>query len=857
MPAVCACCGGPSDRTVRASATRVEGKRVIRTKTSSWDVPHCSACAAHDDAWPTADGLEILVLTLLTCGIYLYFYVNRRRRALALCMASCARPRQAISYLGWHGTVHRFEIASPAFAQAFLAANAKKVVGADATARQLLDTPPVPPAPPLVVAQSPRPAPPPPSPSPRTKTGFFGPNDSITVAGRNLHGPLAYVMPHDDNADASTIITSLRVGNGFQAADLPYWPSYSEATPAQRAVYLDWLAGGRCDPKVPIGYVFIHFYGLERRVLVEGVDHAIVHAELNRLLSIYVGTNRSFRTYANALLTFMTLPTVPSLSEAVMDGRLGSRADRDATALAGTLAWFHAQRRPLPARYAWIVASEMEDAKRGAVVTRAGAELEELFSIRYRERFGDGLTLVAAKRPQVVSYHPGSPNLLRSSRGWQVSLPNVLGRTTQFKPLVELWNECVADLKKLSFARRDNVDAPLTGDAWLALPPELRAEHDHPDHERWEAAIAGAPRLGAFRVIAAGRLAALAGFEVNGRVTGARLRRAVEMAAHLGFAVEPDARVHARTVPVAAELAIWRTDATTPPDVGLWRSIHTMLALTLSIALADGNVSDEEAQTVHTLIANLFPLDDALRTRVAALRLILTRQPAGATALARKLKETRTASELAKIGRVLVTVAAVDGVITEGEHRALKSLYKAMGVASTELDAAIVASKARLESDTPVSARAAGQSSVGEAIPQPNQPAAPALDRAAIDAILAETREVAAMLSEVLDKEDDDAHEHSGPTAEPQAPPNGHGAEHSENTWPTLDLRYHGILRELLTRPTWTAGEIRTLASRSKLMPGAVLEALNSWSEEQFGDDVIEEAGDWRINTHLLERATA
>ena len=109
MPVVCACCGARSETTQRVIATRVEGKRVIRTKTSWWDIPYCGACCAHDREWPAASALGILILTAFTCGIYLYFYFQRRQRALAMCTASCARPQRAIAYLGWHGTVHRFD----------------------------------------------------------------------------------------------------------------------------------------------------------------------------------------------------------------------------------------------------------------------------------------------------------------------------------------------------------------------------------------------------------------------------------------------------------------------------------------------------------------------------------------------------------------------------------------------------------------------------------------------------------------------------------------------------------------------------------------------------------------------------
>jgi hypothetical protein len=41
-------------------------------------------------------------------------------------------------------------------------------------------------------------------------------------------------------------------------------------SPGCRGAYLDWLASDRSDASCPVGYVFIYFYGLERRVLADG-----------------------------------------------------------------------------------------------------------------------------------------------------------------------------------------------------------------------------------------------------------------------------------------------------------------------------------------------------------------------------------------------------------------------------------------------------------------------------------------------------------------------------------------------------------------------------------------------------------
>jgi hypothetical protein len=61
----------------------------------------------------------------------------------------------------------------------------------------------------------------------------------------------------------------------------------------------------------------------------------------------------------------------------------------------------------------------------------------------------------------------------------------------------------------------------------------------------------------------------------------------------------------------------------------------------------------------------------------------------------------------------------------------------------------------------------------------------------------------------------------------------------------------------LLSRQVWTTAEVREIATRAKMMPGAILEVLNGWSEERFGDYVIEEANGWRIHADVVERRSA
>ena len=56
---------------------------------------------------------------------------------------------------------------------------------------------------------------------------------------------------------------------------MSYWPSYSSIEPSSRAAYLEWLSTGRSDPNAYIGYVFLFFYGIERRLLQDAQDDPV------------------------------------------------------------------------------------------------------------------------------------------------------------------------------------------------------------------------------------------------------------------------------------------------------------------------------------------------------------------------------------------------------------------------------------------------------------------------------------------------------------------------------------------------------------------------------------------------------
>ena len=90
--------------------------------------------------------------------------------------------------------------------------------------------------------------------------------------------------------------------------DIGYYPSYERLTPKQRTVYLHWLQD--ISAPVPIGYVFIFYYGLERFLLTEKYEAAL---NMMVLLRKHHNNGSLFAYSADAMLVGCLLHNRPDL----------------------------------------------------------------------------------------------------------------------------------------------------------------------------------------------------------------------------------------------------------------------------------------------------------------------------------------------------------------------------------------------------------------------------------------------------------------------------------------------------------------------------------------------------------------
>jgi len=670
------------------------------------------------------------------------------------------------------------------------------------------------------------------------------PGESVEVAGVNLPGGMLYIGGRLKALNGGTepcLIsgqhTVARVGN-YRARQMGYWPSYIEASPEERRAYLNWLSEGRSNPDCDIGYVFLFFYGLERRVIVDSRDDPsarndwpTIVVELRRLLAIYGEKSGSFNRYAGELLGWIELdgksnqlykqpvPDFPRTYELPPYLRLA-------------LGQAAVDRAPLPAHLAlaWIRLSP--ECYLRTAATRCPNEFERLFAQRYHEVLGPGLVLPKNRTKLKFVYQAASAGL----RGANITMafgdvPDVTALTAPIRKLMEIASQCTDELGSYSRLVGKDPGAAGTLEGLLLLPATL-----WPDTTQAKLrALTAQMREGRLSLPLKELLDVLGGTNqvVNrDRVRG--LARALEGAEIgmepnvLGGAKAPDEQ---DTVVLFAQ-PLMDSDV----DVGS-RAEYQTAALTLqlasAVAQADGVFHDREVAHLRAEIEGWAHLTLAERRRLHAHLQWLTTSPMNLAVLKKKLEPLpTTAREM--LAAFMATLAQADGIVSPDEVKFLEKVYKALGVEPKRVFSDIHAAGSGGASVSTVQAEKQGFR----------------LDAERIAALQEDTVRVSALLSKIFAEEDDS-------TPAPAAPAPESELENEANAPLGLDEDHSALLRLLLSRPEWTRAELEDAAADLDLMLDGAMEQVNEAAFEAFDEPLFEGENPISVNTKLLEKIEA
>jgi tellurite resistance protein len=637
-----------------------------------------------------------------------------------------------------------------------------------------------------------------------SKARWLPQDEFIEIAGEKISGGMIYVGEDRNSrygsSEPSLINPKLKVARGI--VDIAerltsYWSSYDSISPEARRAYLQWLSSGRKAPHANIGYVFLFFYGLERRVFVDAkTDRAAaaetpsIIAEVERLLSIY-GENHSFNNYASRFVDFLRQGAVPTrlyLETPPTPLPYGYEMPIELRIGLGQLA---IDKHPLPANWAlaWVL-SDHSIGKR-TPVTRCEDAFARLFHMRYEERYGAGIVLPQNKTRLKFQYNTASAGLPSQELDGLSEIPDVIATSASRKKLQQLVDECTVQLEPYSRYLGRNPGAPDALEGLLQLPVSLWPAGARAELNELKQRIGDGMVVMSFGELA-GRLQSAGALSRDKVLT---LARALE-SLHIG--IEPDVLAGSRTPKPEDRVALFATQA---EDGDLraspaYSAASVTLDLACAVAAADGDTSPKEIMLLSQHVDSWSHLSGAHRKRLKAHLRLQLNQPPTLQSLKKKLEPLADSARRA-VAAFLAHLAQVDGEVSPAEVKLLERVYRALQLDSqslySDLHVAASGNPAGSLQATPAAPGATQSKTIGGF----------ALDHDRIAQLQRETEQVSALLAQVFVDE------------QPVEPEEVSIEEAGEDTSGVcgLDADLSAFLRVLVSRNEWTRDELEAVAS--------------------------------------------
>lgn len=670
--------------------------------------------------------------------------------------------------------------------------------------------------------------------------------ESALVRGGAIYvGPALTAAQGFHQGEPSLIDPSLPVN--FAQPDwagecLKYWPSYHQLTPEGRAAFLSWLSWGREAPTMPIGYVFLYLYGLERRSLVDATRSPVAQGELpwilsevERLLKIYGTTGSSFTGYGSKLASLLRFLIHGAPTEPPPEAPKGWELPLDVKAGLGQLV---SAGRPLPPEWALTWVRAHPDFYFRTPAHRCPEEFADLFSLRYREKYGEGMVVNPSKHFLTLSYHPASQGVPF------VTIPlsqicDVGMLTAAVKKLAALATECTDALDSYSRWLGRHPEGRGSLPALALLPPVLM--ENRPASPELLALIEWCERVlrsSDEAVTEDGGLIAQWP-SASGKLTKADSGEFARLLEVKGYGIEPDVRYGGPPLH-SGLVALFRLSGEHPADGdAAWITAAPLLQLAGSV-IASIQANSAALEAITKALCHDLGLPVTAESRVHA-HLHWASSVQKLPTIVKRMFDGMDQSSREQYGRLLIDLAARYSQIGPAQVTALTSAYEMLGLAPASVYSLIHDRTSAHTAADLVTVRPKRPAAAGETIPPPPPSEGPAtsessghvvLDEDVIARRLADSAQAAALLGSVF--VDDD-------TAPAHTPETGVSDANAE------------LLRQLSTQTTWTRAEFDSLATALGLLPNGALESLNDAAFETCGESLLEGGDVLEINPDVLQ----
>ncbi len=690
--------------------------------------------------------------------------------------------------------------------------------------------------------------------------GWVRKGQSVTIADRTIDGMVYVGKPprigssyygESCRAYIDPSLSVARSGSDKNGDNMSYWPGYSSIPAVCRATYLDWLAGGRQDGTINPGYMFLFFYGLERRFLVDQPpddEKQEIVAEVERLKALFAH-NYSAQRYLGEFLDIARIMAMGGISlddatlkQAILENRSWDLPFSLKFALGGMIA----EGKAFDAEWLHLWLHCHPERRLRTPAERCGDEFKALFKLKFDALYPDGLKVRTPRKLLKMDYRAASSEFncsvnLTAGDGGDVAIPDVTDLRSPVQKAQKIADEAMDELDKFSRYLGRNPDGRGSIEAQALLPAELwrlfpsDELEELKDWAREQVATGGL-------VPALDVISRLEG-ETPEKLGKRNLTGAADALARIGFGMAPDPRFSLRGPKIDEPVVIFELGEPVEQleDVSpAYRTELFELALATFVAHADSKIVEAERRALREKIDAVSDLTELERKRLHANLEWYLDVPPDMSWLRSKLKDADAEHHLA-LRAAVVAIAHADSVIQSEEVACIEKIYKALGI-----DAGLVYADLHAGDvpDGPVRVKAAEAEAPGEQIPDEPKAKAGSLDAARIAAIRNDTERVSSVLGEIFSTDEDVSDEVIAAHALP-------------SSMAGLDPKHAMLVEQIIQREHWTDDEFDEIVGKQGLMPSGALEVVNEWAFDKFDEALLDEYDGYDVSPDIADTLRA
>lgn len=687
---------------------------------------------------------------------------------------------------------------------------------------------------------------------------WYSKDEAITINGYKIDGGFIYVgswlvlennFYYYINSEASLVNPKLEIAEytpSLREPDIGYYPSYNSISPVARAIYLNWLANGKVHPSIPIGYVFLYYYGLERRLLVDLLDsdpdneYVNIIDEIKRLLEIY-GYNASFFSYATKLVAFISLYkggddfNIPENYESQNWGEIPLH-------FKFSLLGYAKSGIPLPADTAleWLRLSDPFSFRTPS--DRCKNEHEELFLIKYRKRYGEGIVLKQKKAKIRISYQAASPSIQRHFQK-STDFCDITRQTKYCEKFKVISREAEDELDAYSRYLGRKPDAVNSIQALLLLPKALINNSNNKHLKEIKNNISNIYGDKDYLRIEVKKLLSLLKLPNIEKITKPDAINIIQFLSKINYGIEPDLRFGSPILQLGGNALLFRINENSPSSpTKEYLATATLITFSSALSNADGSFSIDEEEYIIQQITNSLKLDEIELTRLNA---YLKWAFENAKDIKGMTKRIQALGDIQKnrLLNFLLNLAIADGYISPDEIKILKKVYNIIGIEEERLYSDIHQLQTKT-SDLTTIIKSHDESEKYLIPSESKNLETVSLNEEVIRKTLDDTERVQEILSNVFEEENSNTS-------------NSQEEIKYDEIVPGLDYYHTELLIRISNKDKWTKSEFEDVCSEIGIMPDGAIENINEAFYNSMEEDFIIENEQLELNLELYKEITA